>query len=194
MATRINYIGNSDIRVVRRTDILAQGLSDPGVDLVWRMSNGYELDVANDIALYLVAQSDFVTDDALNFGEVLEDVLQGPAGPPGPAADYYLGLRDHAASFALALADMGYLNRTTGAGATTITIPAQATVAWPTAVPFRIDVVQWAAGQITVVGAAGVNVESSATVPSAPKSRVPKSGLSIIWISNNLWYVTGDID
>lgn len=75
MTTRINYIGTSDLRVVRRTDILAADLSDPGQDLIWRQENGYELDVADDIALFLVSQGDFLTDEAMSFGEVLEEFL-----------------------------------------------------------------------------------------------------------------------
>lgn len=75
---RLNYIGNSDIREVKRADMLARGLSDPGRDLIWTKANGYELDVPNDVAAFLLAFfGDFVTDDALDFGTTLNDAFGG---------------------------------------------------------------------------------------------------------------------
>lgn len=59
------------MREVKRATLLALGLSDPGQDLLWNQANGYERNVANDIALYLIAQGDFLTDDAMNFGSAL---------------------------------------------------------------------------------------------------------------------------
>ena len=69
MPTRINYIGSANARVITRANLTGAGLPDPGVDLVWNKANSYELDVDNLTALFLIAQGDFLTDDALNFGE-----------------------------------------------------------------------------------------------------------------------------
>lgn len=86
MTTRINYVGDSDVRIWTRADVIAHGLTDPGTDLIWDKTNSFERDVADDIAIFLVGQGDFTADEFMNFGEVLGDFLEGPPGPAGVGA------------------------------------------------------------------------------------------------------------
>lgn len=75
---RVNYIGTSDVREVKRTTILALGLSDPGQDLIWNKANGYEREIPSDIGAYLLASSgEFLTDEQMDFGEVLASSFGG---------------------------------------------------------------------------------------------------------------------
>lgn len=84
MTARINYLGTADVRVITRADILAHGLSDPGADLIWNKSNGFQRNVSNDIGLFLVAQGDFMSADAANYGQALS-VLGGSGQVLGSA-------------------------------------------------------------------------------------------------------------
>lgn len=68
----INYVGEGDVREISRASIIAAGLPDPGVDLVWNHANGFELNVADQVAAYLLAADTSFQDDAgLDFGDLL---------------------------------------------------------------------------------------------------------------------------
>lgn len=78
MTMRVNYIGSDDFRIVRRTDMVSRGLSDPGQDLVWSKLNSYELDLPNDVAAFLLAYSgEFADDDSLSFGAAVREAFSG---------------------------------------------------------------------------------------------------------------------
>lgn len=85
MSARINYIGTSTRRIIKRTDLTGVGLADPGVDLEWNQGNGFQRNVANDIGLFLVAQGDFISADALNYGSA-SSVLGGSGVVLGSSA------------------------------------------------------------------------------------------------------------
>lgn len=70
--------------------------------------------------------------------------------------------------------------------ATTITVPTNATVA--ISVGSRIDFLQTTAGQLTLVGAAGVTINSS----NGLKTRAQWSALSLLKIGTDTWVVFGD--
>lgn len=74
MTVRINYIGNSNVRIIKRADVLGHGLTDPLADLQWDRSNSYERDVSNDLAAFLIAQGDFQSDDGMNFGQAMDQM------------------------------------------------------------------------------------------------------------------------
>lgn len=68
---RINYVGGSGVRIISRADVIAAGLADPGVDLTWNKANGFELDVPDTLAAWLISvDGDLKDDDALDFGSV----------------------------------------------------------------------------------------------------------------------------
>jgi hypothetical protein len=77
------------------------------------------------------------------------------------------------------------------ASAIALTIPTNATVAFPVG-----TVLNWAqigAGQVTCSGAGGVTVTSVGATAATPKTRVQYSGASAIQTSANNWLVLGDI-
>jgi len=65
-------------------------------------------------------------------------------------------------SYSLNAADAGALVKTTNSSAVTITVPSNASVAY--AARTVISIVQYGAGQVTIQGAAGVTINSRATV------------------------------
>lgn len=72
MTKRINYTGSSGIRVIKRTDVTAVGLPDPGADLVWQRSNNHQMDVSDAIATFLLlADPDFHEEGGLLAGEII---------------------------------------------------------------------------------------------------------------------------
>lgn len=85
------------------------------------------------------------------------------------------------------LTDAGKLVTLSNASAITVTIDTNANVA--TVIGTRIDFIQIGAGQVTFVGGSGVTVSSTPTL----KTRAQYSGVSIIKVGTNLWYLTGDL-
>lgn len=95
-------------------------------------------------------------------------------------------------AYTLVLGDQGdILLASNGATAGTITIPTNASVAFPTGT--QITVIQTGAGQITIQGAGGVTVNSTGATATAPKLRVQNSSATLIKSDTNTWYVVGDI-
>ncbi len=72
------------------------------------------------------------------------------------------------------------------ASAITLTIPTNASVAFP--VGTGIDLIQLGVGQVTVVAAGGVTLNHT----PGPKLRVQYSGGSLIQVSANNWVFVGD--
>jgi hypothetical protein len=77
----------------------------------------------------------------------------------------------------------------TNAGASTLTLPSNATRAF--AIGAEIEVVWWGTGQPTIVAGSGATVSS--TVGSAPKLRVRYSWAILKKMAANDWLVVGDI-
>lgn len=95
-------------------------------------------------------------------------------------------------AYTLALGDQGdILLASNGATAGTITIPTNATVAFPTGT--QITIIQTGAGQLTIQGAGGVTVNSTGATSTAPKLRAQNSSATCIKTATNTWYVIGDI-
>ena len=79
----------------------------------------------------------------------------------------------------------------TNASAIAVTIPTNATTAFP--VGTVLNFAQTGAGQVTVSGASGVTVTSIGATAATPKTRVQYSAGSAIQTSANNWLVIGDI-
>jgi hypothetical protein len=95
-------------------------------------------------------------------------------------------------AYTLVLGDQGdILLASNGATAGTITIPTNASVAFPTGT--QITIIQTGAGQITIQGAGGVTVASTGATATAPKLRVINASATCIKTATDTWYVVGDI-
>jgi len=90
-------------------------------------------------------------------------------------------------SYTFVLADAGKLVTLNNAAVITLTIPANASVAFPTGT--RIDLLQYGAGQVTV-GGAGVTIRSSG---SKLKLAGQYSGATLWKKGTNEWVLIGDI-
>jgi hypothetical protein len=90
-------------------------------------------------------------------------------------------------TYTLVLADAGKMVTLTNASAITLTIPTNASVAFP--VNTRIDLLQYGAGQVTI-GGAGVTINSSG---SKLKLSGQYSGASLWKKATDTWVLIGDI-
>jgi len=77
------------------------------------------------------------------------------------------------------------------ASAQTYTIPLNSSVAFP--IGAQINLIQIGAGQVTVVGASGVTVQSNGATSASPKCRVQYSAMSLVKNGTDSWYAVGDI-
>lgn len=91
------------------------------------------------------------------------------------------------ASYTLVLADAGKLVEVSNASANTLTIPTNASVAFP--VGTTILVVQTGAGQTTIAEASGVTVNGTPGL----KLRAQWSAATLIKRATNTWLVMGDV-
>lgn len=98
------------------------------------------------------------------------------------------GINTQTASYTLALTDKGKIVEMNVAGANNLTIPANATVAFP--VNSRIDVVQYGAGQTTFVAAGGVTIRSYA---GNLKMIGQYTGASLYKRATDEWVLVGSI-
>lgn len=85
-----------------------------------------------------------------------------------------------------AIADADAIVQTSNAGAVTITIPLNATVAYQVGDSILFE--QGGAGQITLVGAGGVTLRSSGTLLSKGQYAV----LGATYLGADTWLITGD--
>jgi hypothetical protein len=92
------------------------------------------------------------------------------------------------ASYTLVLADAGKMVTMTNASANNLTVPPNSSVAFP--VNSRIDLIQYGAGQTTVVAGAGVTIFSSG---SKLKLTGQYSGASLWKKATDTWVLVGDI-
>lgn len=94
-------------------------------------------------------------------------------------------------SYTTVLADDGKLVTLSNASPIAVTIPLNASVAYP--VGAQINMTQLGAGQVTVAGAGGVTVVSTGATAATPKTRAQYSTLTAIQIATDNWLVVGDI-
>jgi hypothetical protein len=95
-------------------------------------------------------------------------------------------------SYTFALSDsVNTLVTAANASAIAVTIPTNATVAFP--VGSVLNLAQTGAGQVTISGASGVTITSVGATAATPKTRVQYSVATAIQTTANNWLVTGDI-
>ena len=90
-------------------------------------------------------------------------------------------------TYTLVSADRGKLVSLANASPITLTIPTNATTAFPTGT--RIDIIQTGAGQVTV-GGAGVTINSK---DSNKKLSEQGSAASLIKFATDTWWLVGDL-
>ena len=96
---------------------------------------------------------------------------------------------DITASTTLGLVHADRFIRCTSASATTITVPAQATVAWPADI--QLEGAQWGSGAVTFVGAAGVNIRRNSKLTATTDGQYATWGLKRIGV--NEWLLFGQM-
>ena len=90
-------------------------------------------------------------------------------------------------SYTLALSDAGTVVEINSSNALSVTVPASANVAFP--VGSVIEIMQAGSGQVTIVAASGVTIET----PASLKTRVQWSSLGLRNRSTDNWVLTGDL-
>lgn len=96
---------------------------------------------------------------------------------------------DITTSTTLGLQHADRFNRCDSATAMTITVPAQATVAWPDGI--QLEGCQWGAGAASFVGAAGVNVRRSNKITATTDGQYAPWGLKRVGL--NEWLLFGQM-
>lgn len=91
-------------------------------------------------------------------------------------------------AYTLVLADANKAIEVTSASAVNLTIPTDASVAFPVGTVIEVD--QMGAGKVTIVGASGVTVQAAVGTPT---TRAQHSALVLRKRGANLWLVTGDL-
>lgn len=101
---------------------------------------------------------------------------------------YDTAIRTNTSNYVLALTDSGNTVRMNTGSANTITVPANATIAFPTG--SQINILQWGTGQTTIAEAAGVTVRSK---NSNKKLAAQYAGASLIKVDTDEWALVGDL-
>ena len=116
----------------------------------------------------------------------------GTSGAVTLSFDYAVGNQAiesaQTASYTLVLGDAGKMVTMTNASANNLTVPPNSSVAFP--VNTRIDLIQYGAGQTTIVAGAGVTISSSG---SKLKLAGQYSGASLWKKATDTWVLVGDI-
>lgn len=116
----------------------------------------------------------------------------GTSGTVTVAFDYSVGNQAienaQTASYTLVLTDAGKMVTMNNASANNLTVPPNSSVAFP--VNTRIDIIQYGAGQTTIVAGSGVTIRSSG---SKLKINGQYSGASLWKKASDEWVLIGDI-
>lgn len=111
---------------------------------------------------------------------------QGPIGPQGPAgSSSYTVTSQAGATYTLQLSDAGTFIVFTGSSATTVTVPTNASVAFP--VGSRVVVFQQGTGQVSVAASGGVTIQSD----PGNKIAAQYGGAELVKLATNTWALVG---
>ena len=122
------------------------------------------------------------TPSSANFASMITDEIG-----TGEVVLSELATNAQTASYTLVLADKGKLVEMNVASANTLTVPLNATVAWP--VGSSIDILQMGAGQTTITATAGVTINSTPGL----KIRTQYASATLIKRATNTWILIGDL-
>ena len=125
-----------------------------------------------------------------------DSTIAGPTGPTGPTGNGPTGptgsmtlavISTASTSYTLALTDVDRMVLFTNAGSISISIPTNASVAFP--IGSTINCCQYGAGQITINASGGVTL---AATPGT-KTRAQYSAFSLIKVGTDSWLAFGDL-
>lgn len=122
--------------------------------------------------------------------ETIVSGSQGAQGTPGTLFNYTINPQT-TTTYTFVGTDASALVTLSNTSSITVTVPTNASVGLP--VGTQLNIIQINTGQVTVVGASGVTVASSAATSNSPKLRGQYSAASLIKADTNTWYVVGDI-
>jgi hypothetical protein len=94
-------------------------------------------------------------------------------------------------TYTFVLTDRDDLVTASNSSSQTYTIPLNSSVAFPTG--SLVNLIQIGTGQVTVVGAGGVTVNSTGATSAQPKTRARYSVMTLIKAGTDTWYATGDV-
>lgn len=115
-------------------------------------------------------------------------LTRGDGDPRYEPKGTYTSINDYPGAVTLSLGDAGALVRTTSASAHALTIPPNASVAFPHKT--RIDGVQWGAGVTTITAGSGVTIRSDG---GKVKSGGQYTGWSLTKVATDEWWLTGSL-
>ena len=107
-------------------------------------------------------------------------------GSTGPSGDPGLVINAQTVSYTLVLTDASKLVEISNASANNLTVPLNATVAYP--VGTQISLLQTGAGQMTVVATVGVTINATPGL----KLRAQWSSATLIKRATDTWVLVGD--
>ena len=110
----------------------------------------------------------------------------GATGPTGPVASLTQNAQT-GTTYTLVLTDKDKLVELSNASAITLTVPTNASVAFP--VGAEVNLLQTGAGQVTVAGAGGVTVNATPGL----KLRAQWSGATLVKRATDTWVLLGDL-
>ena len=99
----------------------------------------------------------------------------------------YYAFNGQTASYTIALSDSTNMVTIDSGSGTTVTVPANSSVAFP--IGTYIDIFQLGTGQVTVAEGSGVTIYAT----PGKKLRTQYSGASLVKRDTDTWYLTGDI-
>lgn len=140
---------------------------------------------------FTLSTTSSTTDARISWDSTNKKIQVGNGTVAADFASSTLTTNAQTASYTLVLADKDKLVEVSNASANTVTIPTNATVAYP--VGTQIHVLQTGAGQTTVSGTSGVTVNSTGATAASPKLRVQWSSATLIKRGTDTWVVVGDI-
>ena len=138
-----------------------------------------------------LATTSSTTSGRISFDATADKIYVGDGSVSWEFASSTLITNAQTASYTLVLADKDKLVEVSNASANTVTIPTNASVAYPTGT--QINILQTGAGQTTISGTSGVTVNSTGATTASPKLRAQWSSATVIKRGENSWVVIGDI-
>lgn len=153
---------------------------------------GGSISTSSDVALSNIANSEVLIYDGAvakwKNAVISISIVNGLQSALNAKAPLVVSTNTQAGSYTLALSDLGAVIEINSSSATTITIPANASVAFP--VGAMIGFRQYGTAQITIAGAAGVTLRSRG---GALKTAGQYSEGSITKRAADEWIISGDM-